>query len=829
MHYHHKLSFSKKRNLIGCRVFLKKSFLLSFYTIVHFIGTFHTSTISAQQKYKIVYGKVSDTDNEDIVGAIIVVNKKHNTITNFEGKFFIKIPVEVFHQKYFLECSYVGFNIYTTQIEIPENQDSILHNIILKKDKTLLDEVVVSAGKYEQNITDITVSMDVLKPALIENKNTTQLDQIMNQIPGVNVYDSQISIRGGSGFSYGAGSRVLMLVDEMPMISADANDIKWNYLPLETTEQVEVIKGAASSLYGSSALNGVINLRTMYAKSKPYTHVTLFTGTYDAPKNLSYKWWKGTSQWQRGVNFAHGEKINNWDIVIGGHIFSDDGYRYLETEDRGRLNANIRYNFKKFPGLSAGVNTNMMNTRGGLFFLWQNADSVYVPQGKDIQRYNNNRFNVDPFVVYNFGSNKISWRNRYYLTQNRNNKNQDATAELYYSEVQYQKRWLTQSLTLGSVLMYQQVYSDSLYGKHTSKNVAGYAQYDGKFFGKLNVSAGIRGEFYRVDTAFTRGVIAIDELPLFTATTTQNIKNKFSNLPFQPVLRLGINYQLFQYTFIRASYGQGYRFPSVAEKFVSTSVSSLKIFPNNKLQPERGYSAELGIKQAIKISNWKGFIDVSAFYMEFRNMVEFVFNIYAPNGPTGFWLNDLPYAGFMSQNIGNARIRGVETSLMGNGNMGPVNVTIFSGYTYIDPVMLGFDPRRDTLGLPGVKTLKYRNRHLFKNDIQLAWKFISLGWSTRYQSFMENIDRRFIESIFKEYGFDLPIFYILPGLKEYREKELAGGKKGNWIHDARIGFQVNKTLKVSYIVNNVFNAEYSSRPGDVRPPRQHFVQIQVKI
>src|SRR5690606_16173884 len=130
------------------------------------------------------------------------------------------------------------------------------------------------------------------------NKNTTQLDQIMNQVPGVNVYDSQISIRGGSGFSYGAGSRVLMLVDEIPMISADANDIKWNYLPLETTEQVEVIKGSASALYGSSALNGVINLRTMYAKSKPYTNVTLYTGSYDAPRNLKYKWWKGTSQWQ---------------------------------------------------------------------------------------------------------------------------------------------------------------------------------------------------------------------------------------------------------------------------------------------------------------------------------------------------------------------------------------------------------------------------------------------------------------------------------------------------------------------------------------------------
>ena len=810
------LNYTSKKTIQQESFKIKKpnSFIISILMAEILSILITSNSLLGQNKHKVIYGVVTDEEKESVPGAIIVINKKYNQLTDFEGRYRLKLPSDISNNIY-VECSYVGYITYTNNITLPENKDSVVLNIQLNKNKQFLDEVVVSAGKYEQNITEVTVSMDILKPSLIENKNTTQLDQIMNQIPGVNVYDSQISIRGGSGFSYGAGSRVLMLVDEIPMISADANDIKWNYLPLETTEQVEVIKGAASALYGSSALNGVINLRTMYAKSKPYTNVTLFTGTYDAPKNLSYKWWKGTSQWQRGINFVHGQKIGNWDVVIGGHSFSDDGYRMLETEDRGRLNANIRYNFQKVPGLSMGINTNMMNTKGGLFFLWQNADSVYIPQGRDIQRYTNNRFNIDPFVTYSFGTNKINIRSRYFLTQNRNNKNQESDAELYYNEAQYQKRWSqNQTITLGTVLMYQQIYSDSLYGRHTGKNIAAYAQWDGKFFNKLNISLGIRGEYYKVDTAYTRGYI----------------NDKLNNLPFQPVIRFGINYQLFPYTFLRASYGQGYRFPSVAEKFVSTSVSSLKIFPNPKLQPERGYSAELGIKQAIKIKDWKGYVDVSAFYMEYRNMVEFVFNIYAPNGPTGFWLNDLKYAGFMSQNIGNALIKGIETSLMGTGTLGQINLTIFSGYTYIDPVMMGFDPNRDTLGLPGIKTLKYRNRHLFKNDIQLDWKFISVGWSTRYQSFMENIDRRFVESIFKEYGLDLPIFYILPGLKEYREKETKNGtKKGNWVHDARIGFQISKTLKISYIVNNVFNEEYSSRPGDVRPPRQHFIQIQVKI
>ena len=80
---------------------------------------------------------------------------------------------------------------------------------------TSLEEVVVSAGKYEQKLSEVTISMEVIKPSLIENKNSTNIDAVMNQVPGVTVNDGQASIRGGSGFSYGAGSRVLVMVDEM--------------------------------------------------------------------------------------------------------------------------------------------------------------------------------------------------------------------------------------------------------------------------------------------------------------------------------------------------------------------------------------------------------------------------------------------------------------------------------------------------------------------------------------------------------------------------------------------------------------------------------------
>lgn len=793
------------------------------------------SILKGQDSKATISGYITGTNYTDtIIGAVVVLYPEGvATTSDIHGFYSLKAPEET----YTLSCSLAGYRTFTTVVTLQRNKPEV-QDILLSEGNNALDEVVVSAGKYEQKLSEVTVSMDVIKTSLVENKNTTSLEYIMNQVPGVTVQDGQASIRGGSGFSYGAGSRVLMLVDEMPMISADAGDIKWNYLPLENLEQVEVIKGASSALFGSSALNGVINMRTAYAKDKPITKLTTFYGSYDAPRH-TYKWWKGSTQTQSGINFSHAQKLGNFDLVFGGHMFSDDGFRMLETEDRKRFNTNLRYNFKNVPGLSIGCNTNMMNTKGGLFFLWQTYDSAYIPQGRTIQRYNNARFNLDPFITYYHGSNKFSWRNRYFKTVNSNDKGQGSYAELYYSEFQYQKRFKTNlNLTAGAVYMEQMILGDSLYGRHTGQNKAGYIQADKKFFNRLTVSIGLRGEFYKVDTAQTNGY-------LFP-------KQGKVSLSFQPVTRLGLNYQAFQYTFIRASFGQGYRFPSVAEKYINTSVSALNIYPNTGLQPERAFSAELGIKQGFKIKNFKGFFDLAGFYTEYTNMIEFVFNIYNPNGVTGVFYLDRKYAGFKSQNIGSAKITGTEASLTGTGKIGPVNITILTGYTYMNPINPNFNPSRDTLGLPGkgksqqafgfedksleisnANVLKYRSRHLLKNDIQLDYKFISLGYSFRYQSKVENIDRRFLQSVLHEYNDvangvnwdEIDATYILPGLRQ----NFAAFQKSFWVHDARISFNLNQNIKLSFIVNNFTNMEYQNRPGDMRPPTQYVGQLSFKF
>lgn len=211
-----------------------------------------------------------------------------------------------------------------------------------------LNEFIVAAKKYEQKIADETVSTLVIDNTLIKEKAATNARDVITQVPGLHIQEEQISIRGGAGFSYGAGSRVLLLVDGIPMLSGDAGDIKWNYLPIENINQIEILKGASSVLYGSSALNGAINIRTEYPTETPKTSINLITGMYGKPYGKrDLKWWDGYRGTQ-GMNFFHARQVNkHFDLVVGGNFFNDQSFRIGESEKRGRMNINTRFLSKK--------------------------------------------------------------------------------------------------------------------------------------------------------------------------------------------------------------------------------------------------------------------------------------------------------------------------------------------------------------------------------------------------------------------------------------------------------------------------------------------------
>ena len=756
-----------------------KKLILSLTLFIMLIGV----QVFAQQT-AIVMGLVRDADTkEPLPGVNVVLNSISGTVTDVNGRYKLEVPTG----EHSVAFRFVGYTTQLKSINVVAQEAKII-NIDLVLESTNLNTVVVSAGKFEQKIEEVTVSMEVIKPALIENTNATSIDVVMEQVPGVAIIDGQANIRGGSGFSYGAGSRVLLLVDDLPMITADAGDVKWSFLPVENIEQVEVIKGASSALFGSSAMNGVINVRTSYPKSKPETKINWFTGWYGDTKREQLQWWGNDLQQFRGLSFSHSEKVGQFDIVAAGNYYDDEGFRQGEVEDRYRLNANTRYRFKKVDGMSVGLNANVTHSSGGLFLLWQDdSTGAYIPQGgvedstTTISLYETTRTSIDPNFTYS-GKNGSTHKllTRYFKSSNKNNTNQQSDAALYYAEYRYQKRIKEfATITTGIVETYYDVRSE-LYENHTANNFAVFAQADLKF-GKLGISIGGRLESNQTDGGDKESI---------------------------PVIRTGLNYQLLKFTHLRASYGQGYRYPSIAEKHVSTQVGNIVIYPNDSVQSETGWTAEIGVMQGIKIGGWRGFFDVAYFWSEYQDMLEFTFGRYGDFVPPTFGF------GFKSVNIGNTKITGFDIGLNGDGRIGRLPITLFCGYTYIDPIQLDFDAKTDTLkNSANYNILKYRYRHLFKGDIEFNPGKFMIGLSSRYNSFMENVDAVFESDA------------TIPGVKHYREKHYYG----DWVFDFRIGYRITEQFRFAVIVRNMFNHEYMGRPADMQPPRNYTLQLNMKF
>ena len=764
--------------------------------------------------------------NTPIVGAKITASDGVKAISDFDGKFKLnskKFPVTIItSMMQFLNDTITVYKVEEIVIKMGEQT----------KD---LETVVVSAGRRKQAIEEVPVSMEIIRPRLIDNKGITDLEQAVDQSPGVYTMDGQVSIRGGGGFSYGTGSRVLVLWNGMPLLSGYAGDTQWNAIPMEQAAQIEIMKGAASVLYGSGALNGVISLIEKEPGIVPETKIKLQYGVYDNPARNSLKWWSRSPMNQQ-IEAYHGQMFKKMGYTLSTTLFNNDGYRAGETEQRGRISGSLFFKPPKIERLKAGIGFNYQYQKTGNFLIWESDSLGYTPSGgadtsikASTLTYNiGQRFFVDPYLKYiDKHNNRHNLKARVYYANNENinNAQQGSGAIIYFSEYQFQKQFGNGiTLTSGISDIYN-VVTSKLFGNHTSNNIALYGQYEHKI-GKLDITAGARLEYFEMDGK--------------SGDTDFMLSKKDSLIiPFYPIFRTGLHYELAKYTHLRASLGQGIRYPSVAERYTQTSVGALNIFPNPSLRPEIGWAAEIGLKQGVKIGSWKGMLDVSAFVNEYSNMMEFSFIYYNPISQlplnpvnpspddiqflTNSQYNIADWVGFQAQNAEKARITGLDLSFNSSGKIGGVELISLLGYTYMNPISLNNNPLYTAnFSDKNINMLKYRFKHLAKADVEVNYKKLSAGFSCRYNSFMKNIDLTFEEDLDPSLNTTV---YLLPGLKEYRKKY----NKGSLVFDFRFGYKINEFMRIGLIANNILNTEYSSRPGDIQAPRNFMLQLQMKF
>jgi len=663
----------------------------------------------------------------------------------------------------------------------------------------LINSVLVSSSKSKKKYKDIPTSLVKINPYLIENRNNTELTEVINQIPSVSIVDNQASIRGGSGWSYGSGSRVMVSIDGLPALSGDANQVQWQFLDMQNIESIEVLKGASSVLYGSSALNGTINIQSKEATDSLTGSVNTYFGFYDKPTKDSLHWSSKTLL-KYGLNSYVAFKKKKMDYVFTTVNVVDNGYRMAEESNRSRLGAHLKYHLTD--SMDMGLKVNGMYNNGSTFLLWESGGYGYTALDSSFNENVTQRLSIDPY--FNRQGKKVEHHllGRYFLLDNDIYQADTLSQQSNSSSFAYvEYRGATKQLLKGSKLTYGVSYSNSttnsplFQGVQKASNAATYLQVEERiknwFF-----SAGVRYEQYKLN----------------------------ERTQAKPVLKFGATYNPKPFTILRGSYGEGYRFPSIAESFIATSVGPVTIYPNADLRPESAWNAEVGIKQGFKVKGLTGYADLAFYYSEIKDMIEFTFAQWAavatPQNSFG--------AGFKSINTGRAIIQGVDFNLLGSCAFKRNKLTVLAGYNFNDPrngnpsQVIATDSQNTTLSYLSTSSdtqksyLKYRSIHTVKGDLQWDRGPWSAGLSVRYTSYIENIDRAFIT---------FPIGSVVPGVEHARQQ----GKKGNLIMDLRLSKAWNHGFKTAVIVNNIQNKIVMERPADLQAPRYFMLQVVKKI
>ncbi|MBK9337806.1 MAG: TonB-dependent receptor plug domain-containing protein [Lewinellaceae bacterium] len=232
---------------------------------------------------------------------------------------------------YTLVASYLGYQDFVAKdVEVVAGQRHWIA-MVLQPVALPVGEVVVTASLRSQAIKLAPASIGVISNKQLQERRITTFDQAFDDMPGVVVTRSgganvqAFSIRGASEVAGGGiGNRVLLLIDGRPALSPESGGALWNLVPLSSIERIEVVRGAYSSLYGSSAMGGVVNVITRQADAVPQTRLHLNYGAYNhAPQSAGYRRYNDF----HSVDISHSRQAGKFSWLLDGSWKSDDGHK----------------------------------------------------------------------------------------------------------------------------------------------------------------------------------------------------------------------------------------------------------------------------------------------------------------------------------------------------------------------------------------------------------------------------------------------------------------------------------------------------------------------
>ncbi len=624
-------------------------------------------------------GKVITGENEVLDGVnILVSGTQLGAASQADGSFEIRnLP----YGNYSLDVSLIGYAKKIVSLNF--NRDTKPLVIILHEEAIQANQIVVSASKYAQKLEDLPVSTSIIQPDFITRNNFQTFDEMLRNVPGIQMNLEQPSIRGSSGYSKGSGARVLTAVNGIPMYSGDTGDIVWELIPTADIERVEIIKGPSSSLYGSSAIGGVINIITKSSVKNPITHVRSYFGAYDNPAYDIWKWNNNLRTFY-GLEVTHSNSIGNLGYTVSFKKFDNMSYRQNDYAKRYLGYLKLSYDLSSEDNVS--LFADYLNMDRGNFLYWKDSRNALVPKDED----NGNTVKSNRLfsgLIYKHTFNKdfsAQLKSSYYYTKfdGYGVELTESIANLFRDEVMLNAN-LSEDLTItsGAEISFSNV-SSNIFKNPNFFGAGVYFQGEYKGIDKLIASFGIRFDHMKLDSV--AGANAVTP-------------------------KLGLNYKLTKDLILRVSFGTGFRAPTPAEVFTTTALTGgLSIKGNNNLTAETSISGEIGAKYFI---NPQTNLDLALFITDYKNYIE----------------ANLVSDGIQFINLPEARVEGAELGV--NVDVIPELVKVNAGYTYLW-----------ARNLSDNKAMKYRPRHSLFTQLNITPSPFEISVDFRFSSRVEEID-----------------------------------------------------------------------------------------
>ena len=511
--------------------------------------------------------------------------------TDINGSFIVyNVP----SGSYTVHASMIGhLSAYIKNVQVTPNRETKIE-IVLEETVINFDPLIVSANKMQKHLDTTPNSVSLIMAPEIERRYAFRVDQVLETVPGVNFIRDQVNIRGSTGFTIGAANRTLLLVDGVPVMASDTGEFNWDLLPVLDIEKIEVVKGAGSSLWGTAALGGVINIITKSPSEQGKILVRMMAGQYGEVRYDDWKWTNEPLRFGR-VDVSYSKRFGPLGVrlALGGH--ESDGFSEVGDFKRLNFTGKFIYNFKN--GSTWTFYSSYNQRTESIFVGWDDPQHPF--QVAPSNRNSGGKMNMmNIYSKYNWilsPKAALKFRVSYLMTLMGNQFIQTADfnpARGLGAEIQGDFLPLSNlDLTYGCEFKWD-TGSTKYFGDHKGYSIGLYGQAEYRLRDNIRFTPGLRYDRYQLIGGISQSLLSP---------------------------RMGINIRPFTSTVFRASAGSGFRAATIAERYLNFENSSVIVEANPDLKAETSWSFDVGIRQYI-LKNW--YFEIGAFRNDFDHLIE---------------------------------------------------------------------------------------------------------------------------------------------------------------------------------------------------------------